>query len=157
LLRISVKLPLEVLDVAGIRARARRALGDPKSLSEWGDKFKRVVRHWERSLLRRPGATHHDAEIFGIRIGPAILLGINAEVFSEFTDMVRQRSGVDRCFIIGYANGDIGYLPTRAAYAEGGYEVDVAHFFYGGFRPGKGSLEILAREAANLARKIQKL
>ena len=28
--------------------------------------------------------------------------------------------------MIGYADGDVGYLPTRAAYAEGGYEVDVS-------------------------------
>jgi hypothetical protein len=58
----------------------------------------------------------------------------NAEVFSEFTDMLRLRSD-KQIYLIGYANGDLGYLPTRAAYLEGGYEVDVAHLFYGGFRP----------------------
>jgi len=30
-------------------------------------------------------------------------------------------------FIIGYCNGSVGYLPTRQAYSEGGYEVNVTH------------------------------
>ena len=28
--------------------------------------------------------------------------------------------------MVGYANGSIGYVPTAAAYAEGGYEPDSA-------------------------------
>ena len=31
---------------------------------------------------------------------------------------------------LGYTNGDVGYIPTVAAYAEGGYEVETAHFHY---------------------------
>ena len=53
-------------------------------------------------------------------------------------------------FVVGYANAVFGYIPTRQAYAEGGYEVDTAHFFYNGFRPKIGSLEMLAERAAEL-------
>ena len=31
---------------------------------------------------------------------------------------------------LGYTNGDIGYISTVAAYPEGGYEVETAHFHY---------------------------
>ena len=80
-------------------------------------------------------------------------MGANAEIFSQFTDILRAHSN-QPIYLVGYANGDIGYLPTRAAYAEGGYEVDVAHLFYGGFRPQAGGLELLARAATDLVREL---
>ena len=73
---------------------------------------------------------------------------------SEFTDWLR-RACNKQVYLNGYANGDMGYLPTRAAYAEGGYEVEVAHLFYGGFRPKPGDLELLAQEAIDLLRSLE--
>ena len=150
-------LPLDVLDVAGIEAFARKALLDKKSLAEWGDKYRRAVEQWRSALVaaaQSGGALdHRDAELFALRLGDVILVGGNAEVFSEFTDWLRM--GTDqKVYVIGYANGDMGYLPTQAAYAEGGYEVEVAHLFYGGFRPKAGGLELLAREAKTLMQQI---
>ena len=151
-----VSLPLEVLDPPEIRRFADRALNDAMSLAEWGDKYRRVVEHWRATLLRTGGDngnSHHEAELFGVRLDSAIWIGANAEVFSEFTDLLRRR--FDRSvYLIGYANGDLGYLPTRAAYVEGGYEVDVAHLFYGGFRPKAGGLELLAEAAIELVEEL---
>ena len=153
-------LPLDVLDEAGIEAFARKALLDKKALAEWGDKYRRTVEHWRSSLVaaaRAGRATdRRDAELFALRLGDVILLGANAEVFSEFTDWLRE--GTDqKIYTVGYANGDMGYLPTQAAYAEGGYEVDVAHLFYGGFRPKAGGLELLAAEAVDLVQSFRNL
>jgi hypothetical protein len=150
-------LPLETMDVAGIEAFARKALLDKKSLTEWGDKYRRTVEKWRSKLVAATEADrvidHRDAELFALRLGDVILLGANAEVFSAFTDWLRV--GTDqKVYVVGYANGDMGYLPTQAAYAEGGYEVDVAHLFYGGFRPKPGGLELLAREAKALLKQI---
>jgi hypothetical protein len=152
LLSRTVRLPLDTLDANGINTFADQALRNPEPLAPWGDKYRRVVEHWRSARLRHCGASgqsYHEAELFGVGLGGAILLGANAEVFSEFTDMLRLRSD-KQIYLIGYANGDLGYLPTRAAYLEGGYEVDVAHLFYGGFRPKAGGLELLATEAAAL-------
>ena len=150
-------LPLDALDAKGINAFADRALKDAKSLAEWGDKYRRVVEHWRSTLIAslKTGRSHghRQAELFAVALGDTILLGANAEVFSEFTEWLRQQTGKRIC-LIGYANGDIGYLPTRAAFAEGGYEVEVAHLFYGGFRPQPGSLELLADEATRLLRSL---
>ncbi len=116
-----------------------------------------MVEHWRSSLIAEVAAgrsqDHWQAELFGVGVGDSILVGANAEVFSEFTDWLRQRTGRKIC-LIGYANGDIGYLPTRAACAEGGYEVEVAPLFYGGFRPQLGNLELLAQEATDLLRSL---
>ena len=152
-----IPLPLEVLDETGTEAFARKALLDKKPLTEWGDKYRRAVEQWRSSLVAAAhagrGVDHRDAELFALRLGDEILVGANAEVFSEFADWLRVGT-TQRVYVVGYANGDMGYLPTQAAYAEGGYEVEVAHLFYGGFRPKAGGLELLAREAKALVRQI---
>jgi hypothetical protein len=150
-------LPLEVLDEAGIEAFARKALLNKKPLAEWGDKYRRAIELWRSALIAAAhagrAADHRDAELFAFRLGDVILLGANAEVFSEFTDWLRVAT-TRKVYVVGYANGDMGYLPTQAAYAEGGYEVEVAHLFYGGFRPLAGGLELLAREARTLLQQM---
>ena len=150
-------LPLDVLDVAGIEAFARKALLDKKSLADWGDKYRRTVEQWRSTLVAAAQAgrviDHREAELFAVRLGDVILLGANAEVFSEFTDWLRVDTA-RKVYVVGYANGDMGYLPTQAAYGEGGYEVEVAHLFYGGFRPKAGGLELLAREAKALLQPV---
>jgi neutral ceramidase len=152
-----VPLPVDKLDAAGINASADKALQDARSLAEWGEKYSRVVEHWRTSLLAQAQANrnngHRDAELFAVAFGDVVLLGANAEVFSEFTDWVRRHTP-HTVYLIGYANGDLGYLPTQAAYQEGGYEVEVAHMFYGGFRPKAGSLELLASAAADLVHRV---
>lgn len=152
LLRSVVSLPLEVLDADGINGAAGRALQSSVPLTQWGDKYRRVVEHWRRTLLEtghKNGNRHHEVELFGIHFNEVILIGANAEVFSGFTDMLRRNSG-KKIYLLGYANGDIGYIPIRAAYAEGGYEVEEAHLFYGGFRVQPGGLERLASAATDL-------
>jgi len=153
-----VRLPLDVLDRKKLEEAADKALSNPDALSQWNAKYIRVVEHWRRTLgaaLEAGGVeTHREAELFAVRLHNTILLGVNAEVFSDFTDWLRSAAGAG-LYIIAYANGDTGYLPTAAAYAEGGYEVDVAHMFYGGFRPQAGSLETLAQEAKTLLRSME--
>ena len=49
-----------------------------------------------------------------------------AEVFNEIGVYVKKHSPFSNTFLVGYANGQIGYVPIREAYGEGGYEVDDA-------------------------------
>jgi hypothetical protein len=148
-----IQLPVDTLGVKEIHETAERALQNPGPVAEWGDIYRNAVLRWKADLLEGGNKGRHggckEVELFAIHIGEVSLVGVNAEVFSEFTDWLRNSTG-KRVYLIGYANGDVGYLPTKAAYAEGGYEVDVAYFFYGGFRPQSGSLELLAAEASKL-------
>jgi neutral ceramidase len=84
-----------------------------------------------------------------IRLADVWFVAVPAEIFSRFTDCLRQRTG-RRVFTIGYANGCIGYIPHAAAYEEGGYEVETAHFFYNRFRVKAGGLELLCDRAAGM-------
>ena len=65
---------------------------------------------------------HLPIELQGVRIGEAVFVAVPAEVFVEIGLMVK-RQVRHKIFIVGIANGYIGYLPTREAYEAGGYEV----------------------------------
>ena len=55
-------------------------------------------------------------------VGPLRWVALPGEAFVE-TGLALKRAGAS--FVVGYANGWVGYLPIRRAYDEGGYEVDV--------------------------------
>jgi neutral ceramidase len=61
-------------------------------------------------------------ELQALRIGDAVFVAIPAEIFVEIGLQIKQRAA-QRTFIVGIANGYIGYLTTEAAHAIGGYEV----------------------------------
>ena len=50
------------------------------------------------------------------------------ELFCEISMNVRNRSPYPHTFYFGYANGWLGYLATRQAFAEGGYETQTCPF-----------------------------
>lgn len=152
-----VPLPVDVLTVDQITAYAERIILDPVSLAEWGDKFRRATKGWRSKMTERvqSGAEtgFREAELFGVGVGSVAFVGLNSEVFSEFTELVRSRTSRP-LYVVGYANGVMGYLPTRAAYEEGGYEVETAYLFYNDFRPKIGGLEMLAEQAAELVNSL---
>ncbi len=56
-----------------------------------------------------------------VRIGDAVFTTFPVEVFTEIGKSVKDRSPVDKTFVIGLASGHGGYMPTAAEYLEGGY------------------------------------
>jgi hypothetical protein len=73
-------------------------------------------------------------EIQVLRIGDAALVAVPGEFFVELGLEIKKRLaavGIRPAWILGFANGNIGYIPTRAAYKRGGYEVESAHRYYG--------------------------
>src|SRR5919199_551151 len=59
-----------------------------------------------------------------LRLGHAIgLVTAPGEIFTEIGQSIVSRSPFRHTLYAGYTDGTIGYVPTRAAYAEGGYEV----------------------------------
>lgn len=72
-----------------------------------------------------------DAEVQLIRIGDCAIVGVPGELFVEFGLQIKEQGALRQTLIAGFANGNIGYIPTRAAYGEGGYEVEDAYRYYG--------------------------
>ena len=69
-----------------------------------------------------------------IRVGDAVFLALPGEVFVEIGLAIKLRAACDTLFVAAYSNDtQIGYIPTAAAFPEGGYEVDTAPRCYGLF------------------------
>jgi hypothetical protein len=61
------------------------------------------------------------AEVQAMSVGPVRWVALPGEPFVE-TGLALKQAGVT--FVVGYANGYVGYLPILRTYDEGGYEVD---------------------------------
>ena len=64
------------------------------------------------------------AELTALRLSQSVgVITAPGEIFTEIGQSIVARSPFRHTLYATYANGTIGYVPTRAAYAEGGYEV----------------------------------
>ena len=70
-----------------------------------------------------------------VTLGNLAIVGIPGELFVELGLAIKANPHFAQTFVAGYCNDLIGYLPTRAAYPEGGYEVDTARI-----APGSGEM-----------------
>lgn len=73
-------------------------------------------------VLGRTKDTVVPVEISAMRLGPAGLVGMPGEIFVELAREVQHDSPLDPTRVIGLTNGAFGYIPTAAAFEEGGYE-----------------------------------
>ncbi|WP_141225038.1 hypothetical protein [Paenibacillus sp. yr247] len=65
-----------------------------------------------------------EARFHGLRIGDVYILGQPGEVTSAYGLRVKERHPRMRLITLGYCHAQIGYIPRRSMYDEGGYEVD---------------------------------
>jgi hypothetical protein len=153
---IHVPIALDVLDERGIDDDADAFAASIPAGHAWEHAVHSAISAWRSTMkqtIAAGGGREVEIEIQAIRIGEVKIVAINGELFSRFTTMLRERVG-DNLFVVGYANAAFGYIPTREAYAEGGYEVEQAHFFYNSFRPVPGTLEMLVDRAAELVKSL---
>ena len=62
------------------------------------------------------------AEVQAVVLDEHALIGIPAELFVELGLAIKERAYPVRALIVGLANGMVGYVPHREAFARGGYE-----------------------------------
>ncbi|OPZ24965.1 MAG: Neutral/alkaline non-lysosomal ceramidase [Lentisphaerae bacterium ADurb.BinA184] len=70
--------------------------------------------------IRREGRQH--AELQAFFLGDVALAAVPAEYFVEYGLDIKERTWPRRTLVVSCANGMVGYLPTREAFARGGYE-----------------------------------
>ena len=113
-----------------------------RSYVEWAERLVRLAEEGIR--VPAPGA-----EVQALRIGRGGIVGLPGEVFSELGQQIKTAFCGRPVLAAGYTNGSLGYIPTREAFAEGGYEVTVAQRFRTiPVRAGAG--EALAEQGASL-------
>lgn len=109
---------------------------------------------WSAELLRlaEQGARPQTVPfaVQALRVGSGAIVGLPGEVFVEYALNIDRASPFAPTLVAGYANGNVGYIPTAAAYPEGGYEVHDAIRYYGSTMPLPQS-EGLILEAARQA------
>lgn len=115
-IRKKVKLPLREISEEDVR-KAREVL-NKRDIS-----FKERVYANEILLLYQRRENNVEIELQAFRVGDCVLVGIPGELFVELGLKVKRQSPFKYTFIIGVANGYIGYIPTSRAFDEGGYEV----------------------------------
>ncbi|MBL8993606.1 MAG: neutral/alkaline non-lysosomal ceramidase N-terminal domain-containing protein [Spirochaetia bacterium] len=92
-----------------------------------------------------------ECEVQAIRIGDAAILGFPGEVFAETGTEVKKKSPAKVTLPVMLAGDAVGYLPTRKAYAEGGYESLVGSTLYA-----PGAVERLRDAGIDILRKLFK-
>jgi len=103
-----------------------RAEGATEGLIKWAEiRHRRAIEALESWKTGKP-MPRIPAEIQVWGIDDLGIAFVPAEVFNEIGIYVKKRSPFSNTFFVGYANGQIGYVPIREAYGEGGYEVDDA-------------------------------
>ncbi len=102
-------------------AQSLSALSALEALEEQNRRDRRV------DMARRELATAMTV----VTIGNLAIVGVPGELFVELGLAIKANPYFDQTFVAGYCNDLIGYIPTRAAYAEGGYEVDTARIAAG--------------------------
>ena len=95
----------------------------------------KVIVDWARRVLQCAGEGPRDRSellaVQALRLGDVAIVGTGAETFIEIGQDIQEGSCFDKTIVLGYTNGDIGYLPIPDAYPRGDYEVSEAIKYYG--------------------------
>ena len=91
------------------------------------------------------------AEIQAIEIGEWLLVGVPGELFCCLGEDIRQAARAHKVWVVGYANGYLGYIAPRDAFDMGGYEVRLAR--WSPMAPGAG--ETIRDHAIALVREME--
>jgi hypothetical protein len=100
----------------------------------------------ELSLRTEPSR----AEVQVLRVGDLAWVALPGEFFVEFGLEIKKRSPARLTFVVGLANGSVGYVPTEEAFAQGGYEPTPWRFSRLAPEAGRICLESAASQLRNL-------
>jgi neutral ceramidase len=103
---------------------------------------------WYAEMVKQyAGKSAVDWEVQCIRVGPVAFISSRGEPFTETSQQIVAGSPFQHTLFSGYSNGGFGYIPTRQAFEEGGYEIDASPF-------APGAAEMLAEESLGMLREM---
>jgi hypothetical protein len=140
-----VKLPLPKVDDAMLE-RAKAVAARLKEGAKPKPRFMEQVEAFKALDVAARGGKPVEAEVQVVALGPDIAwVGLPGEVFVELGLSIKHASPFRHTLVVELANGSVGYIPTKCAYAEGNYEVVSA-------RVGEGAGEMLVEAAQRMLR-----
>ncbi len=122
-------LPVSVAEgeekVAALEAeRQRLVTRDEPGALWWTDLRLEQARQGLAALQGGPALPPIQAELAAVRLGASVgLITAPGEIFTEIGQAIVAESPFAHTLYAGYTDCSISYVPTRAAYPEGGYEV----------------------------------
>jgi len=120
--------------------------GTLKALADGvGDDFKARLLH----ELRDREDADNPVEQICVALDDTALISFPGELFTEIGQQIKNASPFERTYVVGLANGYLGYVPTREAISQGGYEVDVR-------RLDDGAAEVIAERSLSLLREVHR-
>jgi hypothetical protein len=126
-LRRQIELPLVIPERADLEALRAESLAkqNAPNLNLSDQRTARFQAEAAAALLQHldsgTAAETLPCEIQAIRIGDIVFLAHPTELFAEFGIEIRERSPFPHTFVVGYANGFLGYIPNEADFARQGY------------------------------------
>lgn len=116
-------------------AEIQQRLADPELMQQpYQPQIQGAMLAWATSTLDKvttgQAATIVTTELQVLRIGDLALVSAPGELFVELGLAIKQGAGAEHCFVCGFGNDNIGYIPTLQAYPQGGYEVADAYKYY---------------------------
>jgi hypothetical protein len=112
---------LDVL-AAAARIEAAAAAGRDGSAAEAPPKAADLFFARQTVLLHERNEREAELEVQVIAIGPAAIVGLPCELFTEYGLEIKRASPFPCTMISTFAGGVNGYVPTQRAFAQGGYE-----------------------------------
>jgi hypothetical protein len=132
-----VTLPLrELRPIAEVEAEAERRSSELSVLRKKGslEEIRAAtarstqVNSYAEMVRQYTGKKETGWEVQCIRVGPVAFVSTRGEPFTETSQRIVAGSPFEYTLFSGYSNGGFGYIPTRQAFAEGGYEIDASPF-----------------------------
>ncbi len=122
------RCPISADDVAGAEAILGRTDPDPEPAASFGFVVgqpipARQARTYARDVLALAAMPNAGTtEIQVMRLGGLALVALPGEIFVELGLAIKAASPFPTTAIVGLANDQVGYVPTAAAFGQGGYE-----------------------------------
>ena len=125
-----IDIPLRQVSAEELAA-AEEILADPNAPTEWPEvmevteeelKLLDVLWAHGAAALGKTKAKSLPAEVHAMRIGDLGVVGLPGEIFCEHGLNIKDASPFEATMVVELANEWHGYIPTRKAFDQGGYE-----------------------------------
>lgn len=141
---------LEFLTREAMELEAGLAMTGPHGLDASGSRARErlFAIHEQLALGRMPETL--EGEVHAVRIGPLVLAGVPGEMVACLGDDIRRAVKGTDCWVVGFANGYLGFCVPRPWYDVGGYEASPGRWS----RLASGSGEEIRDAVIALAKKV---
>ena len=128
--RLPLGPPMSIEEAERILSETEEKLKNKDKLQLGDVHITQAFHDWARQIITRGGRDQVSVpfEVQRFSLDGAHIMSLPGEVFVEYALNFKKMN--PNVMVAGYANGNVGYVPTKSAFPDGGYEVDFAYKLY---------------------------